>query len=133
MVGRKSAVRHWPRAVLTVGVVSLLTVGMFSSLRAAELSIQAILAEPDKFDQQTVTVRGRAKNIYQGQTARSSYAVFALTDASGAKLRVFTLGHPEIPSDDEIEVTGVFQKVRRWEQKTFYNELHATTIKKATQ
>ncbi len=132
MGGRKSAPRHWPQVVLAV-CVALLTAAVCSSLRAAELSIQAILAEPDKFDQQTVTVRGRAKNIYLGHTARSSYAVFALTNPSGAKLRVFTLGQPEIPLDDEIEVTGVFRKVRRWEQKTFYNELHATTIKKATQ
>jgi hypothetical protein len=104
--------------------------GVLSSLRAAEVSLHAILAAPDKFDQQTVTVKGRAKNIYLGQTARSTYTVFGLTDASGAKLRVFTLGHPEIPSDDEIEVTGVFQKVRRRAQNTFYNELEATSIKK---
>jgi len=130
MRGSKRAARHWPRAFLTFGVVSLLTVGALSSLRAAEVSIREILAEPDKFDQQTVTVKGRAKNIYLGQKARATYAVFALTDASGAKVRVFTLGHPEIPSDDEIEVTGVFQKVRRREQKTFHNELQATTIKK---
>ncbi len=132
MVESKRAARPWSRALLTFGVVSLLTAGVFLSVMAAEVSIQAILAAPDKFDQQTVTVRGRAMNIYLGEVARATYAVFALTDASGAKLRVFTLGHPEIPSDDEIEVTGVFQKVRRREQKTFHNELQATTIKKVT-
>ena len=130
MVRSKKAVRHWPRAFLTFGVVSLLTAGPFLSVRAAEVSIGAILAQPGKFDQQTVTVRGRAKNINLGETARSTFVVFALTDASGAKLRVFTLGHPEIPSDAEIEVTGVFRKMRRAEQKTFRNELQATTIKK---
>jgi hypothetical protein len=130
MIGSKRAVRHWPRAVLTFSVVLLLTAGVFLSVMAAEVSIQAILAAPDKFDQQTVTVRGRAMNIYLGETARGTYATFALTDAKGAKLRVFTLGHPEIPSGDGIEVTGVLQKVRRREQKTFHNELQATTIKK---
>jgi hypothetical protein len=128
-IGRTNPRWRVPYAVFTL--VSLLTVGVLSPLRAAEVSIQAILGEPDKFDQQTVTVRGRASNIHRGQNARATFAVFALTDASGAKLRVFVLGHLEIPSDDEIEVTGVFQKVRRGERDIFHNELDATSIKKA--
>jgi hypothetical protein len=134
MLRNGKADRHGRLAFTAFIAVVLLTVEGALWVAAGEVSIPAILAEPDKFDQQTVTVRGRARDIYRGQADRATFVSFALTDASGAKLRVWTLGNPEVPSEDEIEVTGVFQKARRRgrAQKTIYNVLEATTIKKAT-
>ena len=113
-------------------LVWLLTVGAPSLLKAAEVSIQAILAEPDKFDQQTVTVRGQATEVKVEMTHRHDpYTVFVLLDASGSTLRVFAGGPSEVKANDKVEVTGVFQKVIRRMGSYYHNAVIGANIMKA--
>jgi hypothetical protein len=107
---------------------SLLFVGVLAS--AAEVSVKDVTANPAQFDGQTVTLRGTATAV-KATTSRkgNDYITFQVTDASGAAVRVFSWGHPNLKQGEPVEVVGVFQQVKRVGRATFYNEVEAQTVR----
>jgi len=122
--------RRVPRNCWLVSVgFSLLLVSILAS--AAEVSIEALVANPAQFDGQTVTLRGTAAAVKATTSPKGNdYTTFQVKGARGAAMRVFSWGHPAITEGAPVEVTGVFQRVKRVGRYTFYDEIEASSVKR---
>jgi len=117
------------RTIAVAGLVVLFAVAG----NAAETTIASIIAEPAKFDGTTITVQGAAASVKETTSrAGNDYTTFQIQDAAGSAVRVFSWGHPDIIDGDRLEVTGVYQQVKRVGRYTFYNEIDAQSIKPST-
>jgi hypothetical protein len=103
---------------------------LFSLLpsNAAETTVASILANPTQFDAKTVTVRGTAAAVKPTVSRRGNpYTTLKLQDG-GSGITVYIQGHPSTANGDHVEVTGVFQTIKRVGPYTFYNEIEAYSI-----
>ncbi|MFI5342441.1 MAG: hypothetical protein ACHQ7N_21730 [Candidatus Methylomirabilales bacterium] len=117
--------RHWRWSWLGF---SLLLVSVLAF--AAEVSVKDLTANPAKFDGQTVTLRGTATAVKATVSPKGNpYTTFQVKDSSGAAVRVFSWGHPEIREGVSVEVVGVFQQIKKVGRNTFYNEVEAQTVR----
>ena len=95
---------------------------------AAEVPIQSIIRNPAQFDGKSVTIRGTAAAVNETIShSGNAYSTFEVQDADAA-IKVFTWGHPGTKAGDLVQVTGVFQQVKRVRQYTFYNEIEAQNV-----
>ena len=116
------------RAVSGWVPIPIILVFLTSAAMGADASIGSILSNPAQFDGKIVTIRGTAAAVNQTiSRSGNAYSTFQVQDASG-NIKVFTWGHPGIKSRDGVQVTGVFQQVKRVRQYTFYNEIEAHSI-----
>ena len=122
------------RSFLRFGLsfLSLVLILSFSlDIKSAEkASVQEILSNPDKYDYQEVIVQGKAIKIRNKISQKGNeYTTFNLTDSSGRSLSVFSWGNPGIKEGQNVSISGIYQKVKRVGNYTFYNEVEAKTIK----
>jgi hypothetical protein len=111
-----------------LGVLIGLSSGL-SLLWAAEVTVASLLAAPDRYDQQEVTLTGTAQAVKPTTSRRGNpYTTFQLSDPSGKAVTIFSWGHPDLKTGDRVEVTGIFQRVKRVGQYTFYNEIEAKAV-----
>ena len=95
---------------------------------AAEVPIQTIIRNPAQFDSKSVTIRGTTAAVNKTTShSGNAYSTFEVQDGDAA-IKVFTWGHPGIKAGDLVQVTGVFQQVKRVRQYTFYNEIEAQSV-----
>jgi hypothetical protein len=117
----------WALAVL-IGLVSVPSAVSV----AAETAVSAILASPAQFDGQSVTVRGMATAVKATVSRRGNpYTTLKLQDG-GSAITVYMQGHPSTANGDRVQVTGVFQTIKRVGSYTFYNEIEAYSITPAS-
>jgi DNA polymerase III alpha subunit len=87
----------------------------------------AILADPDRFDGQTVTISGTITNLQQ-RVSRAGNAYYTLDLSDGRQaIRVFSFGTAPCRAG-AATVEGTFAKVKRQGRYTFYNEVTATRV-----
>jgi hypothetical protein len=117
-----------PRFSLTIPV--LITVFLVSSAFGQLVSITTLLANPDRYDGQVVTVSG-AVSAYRERVSRAGnpYTTFRLEEGRSS-VAVFAWGHQGLRDGLRVRVTGVFQKVRRVGRYVFYNEIEAQRIER---
>jgi hypothetical protein len=109
--------------------LTLLLLLLAGSASAGNVSIRAITGNPAQYDHQSVTVLGVATAVAKPTSrAGNPYTTFRVQDADGSSVKVFTFGHPTIKDGDRVEVTGVFEQVKRVRNYTFYNEIDATNV-----
>lgn len=109
------------RCVLT----ALLTVASFSSASAQTVRIDSILASPESFDGQHVTVTGTVAALRIRTSQKGNpYETFNLCD--GRCVHVFTFGQPaSITNGSRATVSGTYSAVKRVGRYTFRNEVDA--------
>ena len=114
-------IRKW---VPTAGLILFFT---FAS-HAGEVRIQSIIRNPAQFDGTSVTILGTATAMNKTiSRSGNAYSTFEVQDAD-AGIKIFTWGHPVTRAGDLVQVTGVFQQVKRVRQYTFYNEVEAQSV-----
>src|SRR6478736_4064270 len=114
-------VRKW---VPVIGLILFFTV----ATHAGEVRIQSIMRNPAQFDGKSVTISGTATAVNETIShSGNAYSTFEVQDADAA-IKVFTWGHPGTKAGDLVQVTGVFQQVKRVRQYTFYNEVEAQSV-----
>ncbi len=112
---------------LTTAALTVLTLVAAATAAPGVSSVGAILADPDRFDGQPVTLRGTITNLRERVSRRgNAYYTFDLLEG-GRGLRVFSFGTPPCRSGTAT-VEGTFFKVKRQGRYTFYNEVEAATI-----
>jgi hypothetical protein len=107
-------------------VVPLVSGTAFS---AGLLELADIIAHPDQYDRQEVTVSGEVTNVQlatnrQGQPAYG----FLLKDQAGT-IKVIGLGQVEVKEGDQVIVEGIFFRLRQAGRVIIYNEIKALSIK----
>jgi DNA/RNA endonuclease YhcR with UshA esterase domain len=106
-------------AIIWIALIAWIISG---AARAETASLRAIAANP-------VTVQGTATAVTKPTSrAGNPYITLRVQDSDGSSVKVFMFGHPEIKEGDRVEVTGVFEQVKRVRNYTFYNEIDATNI-----
>jgi hypothetical protein len=114
-----TAVRISACAILVLVAVTL--------AQAAPASVAAILANPDRFDRQPVTISGTITNVRETVSRRGNpYYTFDLSDGTQA-IRVFSFGAAPCRSG-AATVEGTFDRVKRVGRYTFYNEVSAAQV-----
>ena len=97
---------------------------------AAETTVSSKLANPAQFDGKTVTIQGTATAVKETTSrAGNDYATLQVQDPAGGTIKVFTWGHLSTKNVDRVEVTGVFQQIKRVGRYTFYNEIEAQSVR----
>jgi RecJ-like exonuclease len=116
-------IRKW---VPVIGLILFFTV----ATHAGEVRIQSIIRNPAQFDGKSVTISGTATAVNETIShSGNAYSTFEVQDADAAiTIKVFTWGHPGTKAGDLVQVTGVFQQVKRVRQYTFYNEVEAQSV-----
>lgn len=97
-------------------------------VHAFEATARAILAAPERYDGQVVTLGGAVTNLNQRVSQRgNAYYTFDLHDATG-RIRVFSFGQAPCSEGGRAVVNGTFETVKRVDQYTFYNEVTASRV-----
>ncbi len=100
---------------------------LVTSAHAVNTSPSEILATPNRFDGQAVTITGTITNLSERVSQRGNpYYTFDLSDGKQA-VRVFSFGKAPCRSG-VASVDGTFQKVKPQGRYTFYNEVTATRL-----
>jgi DNA polymerase III alpha subunit len=121
------AVRLSPRFLVVVVLYGLFVLATTVSAQLANTSPSAILAEPDRFDGQSVTIRGTVTNV-QERFSRAGNPYYTLDLSDGKQtIRVFSFGTTPCRSGPAT-VEGAFAKVKQQGRYTFYNEVTATRM-----
>lgn len=127
---RSSTVLARTLAILICVLVGALTLAHPDQSNASGLvDIADLLAHPEQYDHQDVTVSGKVTNIQlatnrQGQPAYG----FLLQDQAGT-LKVISLGQVDVREGDQVIVEGVFSRLRQVGRNIVYNEIKALSIK----
>jgi cytochrome c-type biogenesis protein CcmE len=128
---RSLTTAHKSSRTLPILIASLLLAILLpaTSFAGGLLEITELVAHPEQYDHQLVTVTGRVTNVQlatnrQGQPAYG----FLLEDHSGT-LKVVALGNAEVREGDQVIVEGVFSRLRQAGRTIVYNEIKATAIR----
>ncbi|MCW5799496.1 MAG: hypothetical protein KIT40_13410 [Nitrospira sp.] len=123
--------RRIPRG--SVLMVSLLMLAMMAipvaPLTAAALvEVTELLAHPDHYNHQVVTVSGRVSS-FQLATNRDGQPAFGflLQDTAGT-VKVVGLGKADVREGDYVVVEGIFSRLRQAGRAIVYNEIKATSV-----
>jgi len=104
-----------------------LAVAIVQPAGALDATPSAILANPDRFDRQAVTIQGTVTNLRETVSRRGNpYYTFDLSDGTRA-IRVFSFGKAACRVG-VATVEGTFEKVKQVGRLTFHNEITATQV-----
>jgi len=115
----------YARIVLPILCLFALVTSAFAQV--VNTSPTAILGDLDRFDGQTVTLRGTVTNLQERVSrAGNSYYTFDLSDGKQA-IRVFSFGTAPCRAG-AATIEGSFAKIKQQGRYTFYNEVTATRV-----
>ncbi|WP_213041661.1 OB-fold nucleic acid binding domain-containing protein [Nitrospira defluvii] len=111
-------------------ILMTMPVGPLSA--AALVEVTELLAHPDHYDHQVVTVSGRVTS-FQLATNRDGQPAFGflLQDTAGT-VKVVGLGKADVREGDYVVVEGVFSRLRQAGRAIVYNEIKATSVQSMT-
>ena len=96
--------------------------------RADLVAVKDLLAQPDKWNGQSVVVTGVVSRLDAKTSQKgNSYYNFVLTDGL-ASVNVFSYGVPQIKDTSRVQVEGTYLKVKRVGKYTFQNQVDARRI-----
>jgi len=92
------------------------------------VEVTELLAHPDHYDHQAVTVSGRVTS-FQLATNRDGHPAFGflLQDSAGT-VKVVGLGKADVREGDYVVVEGIFSRLRQAGRAIVYNEIKATSV-----
>lgn len=107
-------------------LVLVMPPGLLSA--AALVEVTELLAHPDHYDHQVVTVSGRVSS-FQLATNRDGHPAFGflLQDTAGT-VKVVGLGKADVREGDYVVVEGIFSRLRQAGRAIVYNEIKATSV-----
>ena len=114
--------------ILGAVVLALSTIPVGSLSAAALVEVTELLAHPDHYDPQVITVSGRVTS-FQLATNRDGHPAFGflLQDTAGT-VKVVGLGKADVREGDYVVVEGVFSRLRQAGRAIVYNEIKATSV-----
>jgi hypothetical protein len=126
---RKSVVGWCARSWLYRFVLVWVCVAVLApTVQGFSATAGAILATPERYDKQAVTLSGAVTKLNQRVSQRgNAYYSFDLQDPTG-RIRVFSFGQATCPEGREATVEGTFETVKRVGGYTFYNEVTASRV-----
>ncbi len=113
---------------LCMFVLCLLAMPVAPLTAAALVEVTELLAHPDHYNHQVVTVSGRVSS-FQLATNRDGQPAFGflLQDTAGT-VKVVGLGKADVREGDYVVVEGIFSRLRQAGRAIVYNEIKATSV-----
>ncbi|MCS6316950.1 MAG: hypothetical protein H8K05_04055 [Nitrospira sp.] len=128
--GEHSLRRTLSKTVVRLGILTVLACALPISLLSATALVEVteLLAHPDHYDHQVVTVSGRVTS-FQLATNRDGHPAFGflLQDTAGT-VKVVGLGKSDVREGDYVVVEGIFSRLRQAGRAIVYNEIKATSV-----
>ncbi|MBA2485562.1 MAG: hypothetical protein H0V35_05595 [Nitrospira sp.] len=122
------------RIALMLGVLALAgwVMPVLSFSASAIVQVTELLAHPDHYDHQAITVSGRVTS-FQLATNRDGHPAFGflLQDSAGT-VKVVGLGKSDVREGDYVVVEGIFSRLRQAGRAIVYNEIKATSVQSMT-
>lgn len=104
-------------------------IGASGAALAASLTEMAeLLAHPEQYDHQVVTVSGQVTNIQLATNREGNPAYGFLLKSEGGTLKVVALGKSHVRDGDYVIVEGVFTRLRQVGRTVVYNEIRAKSV-----
>jgi len=92
------------------------------------MSPSELLANPDRFDEQAVTLQGTVEKFREKVAPDGTpYFKFRLSDGPSA-VRIFSIGRSSCRNGMQATVEGTFEKVNRLGRLTYYHHVIATRV-----
>jgi hypothetical protein len=118
---------------LLIAVLAFTGIVTAASLCAATLTeVTDLLAHPDQYDHQIVTVSGKVANFQLATNREGRPAYGFLLQSSAGTVKVVGLGKAEVREGDYVIVEGVFSRLRQAGRTIVYNEIKATSVQSMT-
>lgn len=114
--------------MLCMLVLPLSIMPVASLFAAGLVEVTELLAHPDHYNHQVVTVSGRVSS-FQLATNRDGQPAFGflLQDTAGT-VKVVGLGKADVREGDYVVVEGIFSRLRQAGRAIVYNEIKATSV-----
>ena len=120
-------------SLLVLATVAILCGSPLVLSAASMVEVTELLAHPDHYDHQVVTVSGKVSN-FQLATNRDGRPAFGflLQDPAGT-VKVVGLGKAEVREGDYVVDEGIFSRLRQAGRAIVYNEIKASSVQSMTQ
>ena len=132
MRGLTDSLISYSRRVLLVFALAtaLICLGSPASLDAGSMvELADLLANPDQYDKQAVTVIGEVADL-QTATSRDGQSVYGfLLKASGGTVKVIGLGKTTVYDGVQVVVEGIFNRLRQGGRTLVLNEIKADLVR----
>jgi hypothetical protein len=114
---------------IIVLVLTIILCG-FSISPAEETTPEKIIASRDSYDGKEVSVKGTVSNIkIRTSTGGKTFTTFKIVGESGIQVNVFTWGRLKPQVGQKVEVTGIYRKIMRVDQRIYNNQIDASIVK----
>ena len=90
--------------------------------------VTELLAHPDQYDHQVVTVSGKVTNFQLATNREGRPAYGFLLQGTAGTVKVVGLGKAEVREGDYVIVEGIFSRLRQAGRTIVYNEIKATSV-----
>src|SRR4030042_2419969 len=122
--------RSTSKALFGILLVSTIVLGGFPIYAAAETTVEKIMNAGDSYDGRKVSVKGTVSNLkFETLEVGKPYTTFLLVGKSGGRIKVSVSGTLKLKPGQEVQVKGVYRKVRKTTHRYYYNEIQASKVK----
>jgi hypothetical protein len=117
---------------LLVVALTFMTVAAAAVYAAVLTEVTELLAHPDQYDHQMVTVSGKVSNFQLATNREGRPAYGFLLQAAAGTVKVVGLGKADVREGDYVIVEGIFSRLRQAGRTIVYNEIKATSVQSMT-
>lgn len=101
-----------------------------SALQAGNmLEMADLLAHPDQYDKQTVSVVGEVTNLQVATSKDGQNAYGFMLKAGGGTVKVIGLGRTAVHDGEQVVVEGIFNRLRQGGRTAVLNEIKAELVR----
>ena len=93
------------------------------------IEIAELLAHPEQYDHQDVTVTGKVTNMQLATNRQGQPAYGFLLQNQAGTLKIISLGQPDVREGDFVIVEGTFSRLRQVGRTIIYNEIKALSVR----
>jgi hypothetical protein len=118
----------WLSLLQLTAIALSLTLVIVPPALALSATAGAILAAPERYDGQSVTLEGTVTHLSERVSQRgNAYYTFDLRDSTGV-IRTFSFGKATCTEGMRATVDGTFERAKQVGRYTFYNEVTASRV-----
>ena len=100
-----------------------------SAQATALLEVAELLAHPEQYDHQDVTVTGKIADVQVATTRQGEPAYGFLLQNPAGTIKVISLGRPQVKEGEFVIVEGTFNRLRQVGRSVIYNEIRALSVR----
>ncbi|MDH5641067.1 MAG: hypothetical protein OEY28_07215 [Nitrospira sp.] len=118
-----------PPAVLFFAGLLIAMVPTPSAQAITLIEVAELLAHPEQYDHQDVTVTGKITDVQVATTRQGQPAYGFLLQNPAGTIKVISLGRPQAREGEFVIVEGTFTRLRQVGRSIIYNEIRALSVR----